>query len=698
MGNIFHSCNSNRASEIQFDYFTRNYDAIQYPKNLNFPYDYELYSITNKLTKKPYILKRLTFYSDETLQTFLNSLEYILTLKHPNLLEIDRYFVQHNFTNGVFVSYSVNIIMEHFDHTLQEQLVTRQREHHRFSETRLRDIMRQLFDAVGFLHLNKVAHAGICPSNIFITRDHKYKLCFIGEPVFKTEMGLNPNALILLDYMSPRLRATLTSALVSGNFPSKLLHDKFKSDIFSLGLISLQMTSLKEIQSLNVVGSEAKRLELLRECNIRVTPKLVSMIEGMLSEQEFKRPSCADLIGMIQIQQEEASDFEEARKRSKQSFTAQLPTADSTDIQKTNASIEMKKINEQSERKDKSHRKYNISLQSSEDGSRYGNKKSKLGEEDIEYALSYGDCLTGLEGPKSLEASSLSEKFLEIGKLSCDPETPEKDEAGEMQLAIDDLIINDESELLKPISPMIRRLVVRLKGHSQNGDVAQLLADFLSKQKNLQELVLTLPNMSLGEKGIISIVKSLTDAENLRVLFIELRKDKVTSEAIKELGIMLKNKTQLVQLGIDLASNSLTVSMCKELAVALKDLNKIKFFALNVGANQIKNEGLKEITQLLGELKMLENLVLYLYSNEIENREEINMLVNSLNKLENLKTLSLDLSDNLIGDEGAKAIETFLKASSLKQVSLELMNNCMSENTRGRIVKEIVDTGVRLNV
>lgn len=152
----------------------------------------------------------------------------------------------------------------------------------------------------------------------------------------------------------------------------------------------------------------------------------------------------------------------------------------------------------------------------------------------------------------------------------------------------DEMLIDDEEGLLKPIGPSIKRLGIKLGGEPREENIAQVLAEFISKQKNIQELVLTLPNMLLGDQGMKNVIESMNELEYLSVLFIELRKDNSTDEGVKALGTMLKSKNKLVQLGIDVAGNSLTAEMCRELGAALEGLTQLKFLALNCGSNKHK--------------------------------------------------------------------------------------------------------------
>jgi len=723
MGNSFQKTRkrAQRPSEVQYDQFSRKFNAIQFPRNLAFTYENGLFSITNKTNARPYILKQMTFHSQDSLYAFLENLEQIMQFQHPNILKIDSYFVQDNFLKGQPVSYSVNIIMEHFHHTLQDEFFAHQHQGTLFNPAVLHDLMIQMTVALEFLHNHNVSHGCLSPANIYVTQGNVYKICFVGEPVYKTDLGLNPNVFSYMEYMAPKLRVSLTTAFANGNFSCKISHDKQKSDVFSLGMNLLQMISLKSIEGLNMKGNETERISLLKESDPSFPNRIVNLIEGMILENELKRHTFFDIKGLIQIQvDQESEDF---RRILRDSFVTSASKFEEKKRDPKN-NIEMKTIEDRSGERmyynidfsesiiSEDHRESSESNNHEEEGGRVSLNKfdlNQISDEDLRNFRARG--LGGMA--KTLMPTSLSEELLlsqkkgkernvrspsPTGRYTVGGEK-EKEKEGESnkqrkqeaktnKFSFDEMLIKDEHELLKPLSFSLHRLVIKLGGQPKHKNIANLMADFIAGQKLLQELVLTIPNMALGSEGMIHIINSMKACGNLRVLFLELRKNRATEEAIRVLGLMLKEKKALVNLGLDLASNSLNPEMCKEIAEGLGGLENLSSLALNMGANQVKNGGLEEISQMIGRLGRIESLVLFLYSNEVESAEGIRKLVESIGKLKSLKSLSIDLSDNLIGDDGGMVILEFLKELKGKQITVELLNNCMSVEIREKILQE----------
>ena len=220
MGNTFQKSKSRnqRPSEVPYNQFPRKYNAIQFPRNLAYTYENGLFSITNKSNARPYILKQMTFHSQDSLYAFLENLEQILQFRHPNILNIENYFVQNNYIKGDIVSYSVNIVMEHFHHTLQDEFLACKNQGIQFNAVLLHDLMTHMTLALEFLHNHNLSHGCLSPAYIYVTHGNNYKICFVGEPVYKTDLSLNPNIFSYMEYMSPKLRVCLTTAFANGNF------------------------------------------------------------------------------------------------------------------------------------------------------------------------------------------------------------------------------------------------------------------------------------------------------------------------------------------------------------------------------------------------------------------------------------------------------------------------------------------------
>ena len=153
------------------------------------------------------------------------------------------------------------------------------------NENRILEFLRQLVSAFIFMEDKKVAHRDINPQNIFLSDDlSKVKIGDFGSALNQDQSYSNELVGTPL-YLSPALRRPF---LLNTGFEG-VAHDVFKSDVFSLGLTFLYLTSLVPVNDLNVSeGLEYKidqRIEGLRHHYGRVC----YILKGMLSVDEHFR-------------------------------------------------------------------------------------------------------------------------------------------------------------------------------------------------------------------------------------------------------------------------------------------------------------------------------------------------------------------------------------------------------------------------
>ena len=153
------------------------------------------------------------------------------------------------------------------------------------NENQILEFLRQLVSAFIFMEDKKVAHRDIKPQNIFLSQDlSKVKIGDFGSALKQDQTHSNELVGTPL-YLSPALRRPF---LLNTGFEG-VAHDVFKSDVFSLGLTFLYLTSLTPVNDLNVIeGLEYKihqRIEGLRHNYGRVC----DILKGMLSVDEHFR-------------------------------------------------------------------------------------------------------------------------------------------------------------------------------------------------------------------------------------------------------------------------------------------------------------------------------------------------------------------------------------------------------------------------
>lgn len=170
-----------------------------------------------------------------------------------------------------------------------------------YKETELWDFYTQLMDAFVYLQQHNVAHRDIKPQNILLTEQNQVKLCDFG---FAKQMGRQTTAMNSLlgtmAYFSPLLRLAYLRGGVK-----QVQHNVFKSDVYSLGMVLLQLTLLSIPNKLCELPNLQQNLDQqFRELKSQYSDRWVELLRCMLRVEEDIRPDFLEL----QAQQQSA-DF-----------------------------------------------------------------------------------------------------------------------------------------------------------------------------------------------------------------------------------------------------------------------------------------------------------------------------------------------------------------------------------------------------
>ena len=218
--------------------------------------------------------------NDESIKRIENDLEMLKELNHPNIiLLIDSYFSDDNKV--------LNIITEYADSgDLQKQLDEHKNKKEYFDEGTLLDWLMQVCLALKYIHEKDIIHRDIKPSNIFLMKD----IVKLGD--FGVAKTLNPN----LKYAKTMVAAPQYLA------PEIINKEKysFKADIWSLGVIFFQLIYLEypfkgnnEAQILgNILEGNKKEIKNPNSYD----PKLIDLINKMLSKRPEERPSAEEIL------------------------------------------------------------------------------------------------------------------------------------------------------------------------------------------------------------------------------------------------------------------------------------------------------------------------------------------------------------------------------------------------------------------
>ena len=161
-----------------------------------------------------------------------------------------------------------------------------------YSEGELMQILTQLITSFALLQKNNITHRDIKPQNILIV-NNVYKICDFGEAKIITTDGVIQQSIRGTElYMSPILFKALNAR------QKKVVHNTYKSDVFSLGMCillaaTLTFQSLYDIRELD--NMENVKNILVKYLIAKYSYNFVGTLLKMLEVNENIRPDCVEL-------------------------------------------------------------------------------------------------------------------------------------------------------------------------------------------------------------------------------------------------------------------------------------------------------------------------------------------------------------------------------------------------------------------
>ena len=165
-----------------------------------------------------------------------------------------------------------------------------------YTEGELNQILNQLITSFSLLQKNNITHRDIKPQNILIVND-TYKICDFGEAKIISTDGVIQQSIRGTElYMSPILFKALNSR------QKKVVHNTYKSDVFSLGMCillaaTLTFQSLYDIRELD--NMENMKNILVKYLIAKYSYNFVGTLLKMLEVNENSRPDFIELEKII---------------------------------------------------------------------------------------------------------------------------------------------------------------------------------------------------------------------------------------------------------------------------------------------------------------------------------------------------------------------------------------------------------------
>jgi hypothetical protein len=250
--------------------------------------------LKHKVSDEVLILKEKTYNSKEQFAQAIMDTRERIRLNHKSMIEVKDYSTrQKNDFCSTF--YILRIFYEFQMNNVQKEFKYRKDKNQEFSMIELTHLLYNITEAGCHLQENSRVHGDIRPSHIAVLEEAKrYKLIDRPDPSI-TPMQAQFNYMIGGKdiYLPPQLYANLKKNNL------KETYDQYKSDVFSLGLVILEL-GLKKNPTTLYEGNQMNEAELNRwiqefSKKFEDNPLLFTSVTNMLLTDEKKRP---DFIGI----------------------------------------------------------------------------------------------------------------------------------------------------------------------------------------------------------------------------------------------------------------------------------------------------------------------------------------------------------------------------------------------------------------
>ncbi|OMJ66811.1 hypothetical protein SteCoe_36214 [Stentor coeruleus] len=239
-------------------------------------------------------VKKMLISQENDANNMLSECISMASARHSNIIRLYSVYLDEK---DYYRRY-IYIFMEYFpEGDLDKLIVERSRKRDYWSQNELFEFAYQLISPLEFLQQNNISHRDIKPANILITNDRKtLKIADFGSSRCITTQTLSIIGTPI--FLSPIVRKAYSESLLTGVL--KLIHNPYKSDVFSLGLTFLNMASLRSVADLAVIpGLESKIEDRINNLpNEYFNFKL--LIKSMLVVDENKRFDFIELLKNFQ--------------------------------------------------------------------------------------------------------------------------------------------------------------------------------------------------------------------------------------------------------------------------------------------------------------------------------------------------------------------------------------------------------------
>jgi len=272
----------------------------------------EVFRAKDKRTGEIFAVKKVKFFPQEQREEGLSiscrrEINQLKTLSHSNIIGLNEVITSKNH-NEIF------LVMEYADHELRNLL---QNSCHNLSVSEIKCLLKQLLEAVNYMHNKEIVHRDLKTSNLLYTNEGLLKICDFGlSREMKAGDCLTPGV-VTLTYRAPEILVgceKYTSAIdiwsVGCIFAELLLGEplfKGKSQIEQIDLIFRTMgwsDKIAEISNTDVEDFYSIFAGLSFTGGVYLSDEGIDLLEQMLACDPAKRITAADALNHSWFQEE----------------------------------------------------------------------------------------------------------------------------------------------------------------------------------------------------------------------------------------------------------------------------------------------------------------------------------------------------------------------------------------------------------
>lgn len=184
--------------------------------------------------------------------------------------------------------------------------------------------------------------------------------------------------------------------------------------------------------------------------------------------------------------------------------------------------------------------------------------------------------------------------------------------------------------------------MIKLKLKLSNNKFLKILANALSKNKNLKRLHVAILNCSISDDEFTFFSASLMNFPQLESLELDFTGNNITDQSFEALTFSIQHFVRLEKLHLIFPENKLTINSSEQLANVLQLHKNLNSLRLSFRNNEILNEGVLSLLKSITKLKqsqqatLLTDLQIYLSTSTLSKHKFTKEVKDQIEILNNL--------------------------------------------------------------